>query len=290
MSQVVFIIQHPGHDPREREDEDEKKKQEQEAKLKKLLKENEELQKDIAEVKMTIHTERFSICFLFCRKIARLIFWGNTSRPRGRRRQLRPGPRRRRRARGWRPPQGPQGPATGTSGLTTDESGCECYGRCDMWLSGRVRAGTCEGWGVTRDPGPGVIQSVTRQNSNDPLCLIMGVIKAWTAATEPSEMPDQPNIWKYRSSFHCCPITIWPSHNNLLVLLILTYLCWHLLMIRLRTSLDVKRTESLKGITVFRGQIPGSCSSKVITNDISTNFEFFVRKLWNPTYKLMDDG
>ena len=61
-------------------------------------------------------------------------------------------------------------------------------------------------------------------------------------------------------------------------------------MIRLRTSLDVKRTESLKGITVFRGQIPGSCSSKVITNDISTNFEFFVRKLWNPTYKLMDDG
>ena len=48
--QVVFIIQHPGHDPREREDEDEKKKQEQEAKLKKLLKENEELQRDIAEV------------------------------------------------------------------------------------------------------------------------------------------------------------------------------------------------------------------------------------------------
>merc|ERR1719273_692913 len=46
---VVFIIQHPGHDPREREDEDEKKKQEQEAKLKKLLKENEELQRDIAE-------------------------------------------------------------------------------------------------------------------------------------------------------------------------------------------------------------------------------------------------
>ena len=157
-----------------------------------------------------------------------------------------------------------------------------------MW---GVRVGTCEGWGVTRDPGPGVIQSVTRQNSNDPLCLIMGVIKAWTAATEPSEMPDQPNIWKYRSSFHCCPITIWPSHNNLLVLLILTYLWWHLLMIRLRTSLDVKRTESLKGITVFRGQIPGSCSSKVITNDISTiYFEFFVRKLWNPTYKLMDDG
>ena len=48
--QVVFIIQHPGHDPREREDEDEKKKLEQESKLKKLLKENEELQKDIAEV------------------------------------------------------------------------------------------------------------------------------------------------------------------------------------------------------------------------------------------------
>merc|ERR1719415_142262 len=45
---VVFIIQHPGHDPREREDEDEKKKLEQESKLKKLLKENEELQKDIA--------------------------------------------------------------------------------------------------------------------------------------------------------------------------------------------------------------------------------------------------
>ena len=62
-------------------------------------------------------------------------------------------------------------------------------------------------------------------------------------------------------------------------------------MIRLRTSLDVKRTESLKGITVFRGQIPGSCSSKVITNDISIiYFEFFVRKLWNHTYKLMDDG
>ena len=49
---MVFIIQHPGHDPREREDEDEKKKQEQEAKLKKLLKENEELQKDIAEVQL----------------------------------------------------------------------------------------------------------------------------------------------------------------------------------------------------------------------------------------------
>ena len=47
---MVFIIQHPGHDPREREDEDEKKKLEQESKLKKLLKENEELQKDIAEV------------------------------------------------------------------------------------------------------------------------------------------------------------------------------------------------------------------------------------------------
>jgi len=46
---VVFIVQHPGHDPREREDEDEKKKQEQEMKLKKILKENEELQKDIAE-------------------------------------------------------------------------------------------------------------------------------------------------------------------------------------------------------------------------------------------------
>ena len=47
---MVFIIQHPGHDPREREDEDEKKKLEQELKLKKLLKENEELQKEIAEV------------------------------------------------------------------------------------------------------------------------------------------------------------------------------------------------------------------------------------------------
>merc|ERR1712025_845208 len=31
---------------------------------------------------------------------------------------------------------------------------------------------------------------------------------------------------------------------------------------RLRTSIDVKRTESLRGITVFRGQLPGSCSSK----------------------------
>merc|ERR1712106_1271216 len=46
---VVFIVQHPGHDPREREDEDEKKKQEEEMKLKKILKENEELQKEIAE-------------------------------------------------------------------------------------------------------------------------------------------------------------------------------------------------------------------------------------------------
>ena len=45
---MVFIVQHPGHDPREREDEDEKKKQEQEMKLKKILKENEELQKSIA--------------------------------------------------------------------------------------------------------------------------------------------------------------------------------------------------------------------------------------------------
>ena len=34
---------------------------------------------------------------------------------------------------------------------------------------------------------------------------------------------------------------------------------------RLRTSLDVKRTESLRGITVFRGQIPGSGSNKVTT-------------------------
>lgn len=46
---VVFIFQHPGHDPREREDEDVRKKQEQEEKLKKIKKENEELQKDIAE-------------------------------------------------------------------------------------------------------------------------------------------------------------------------------------------------------------------------------------------------
>ena len=47
---VFFIVQHPGHDPREKqEDDDEKKKQEQEAKLKKILKENELLQKDIAE-------------------------------------------------------------------------------------------------------------------------------------------------------------------------------------------------------------------------------------------------
>jgi len=45
---VVFIFQHPGHDPREREDEDVKKKQ-QEEKLKKIKKENEELQKEIAE-------------------------------------------------------------------------------------------------------------------------------------------------------------------------------------------------------------------------------------------------
>ena len=75
MSQVVFIIQHPGHDPREREDEDEKKKQEQEAKLKKLLKENEELQKDIAEVDNDDTNRRIiSICFVLCRKIARLIF------------------------------------------------------------------------------------------------------------------------------------------------------------------------------------------------------------------------
>ena len=77
MSQVVFIIQHPGHDPREREDEDEKKKQEQEAKLKKLLKENEMLQKDIAEVKLSIHTDRAILNLFFliiCRKIARLIF------------------------------------------------------------------------------------------------------------------------------------------------------------------------------------------------------------------------
>lgn len=74
MSQVVFIIQHPGHDPREREDEDEKKKQEQEAKLKKLLKENEELQKDIAEVDNSHTGTLISICFVLCRKIARLIF------------------------------------------------------------------------------------------------------------------------------------------------------------------------------------------------------------------------
>ena len=75
MSQVVFIIQHPGHDPREREDEDEKKKQEQEAKLKKLLKENEMLQKDIAEVKLnTKHKAILISFFLIYRKIARLKF------------------------------------------------------------------------------------------------------------------------------------------------------------------------------------------------------------------------
>lgn len=74
MSQVVFIIQHPGHDPREREDEDEKKKQEQEAKLKKLLKENEMLQKDIAEVKLNAQQRAIFNCFfLICRRIARLI-------------------------------------------------------------------------------------------------------------------------------------------------------------------------------------------------------------------------
>ena len=43
-------MRHPGHDPREREDDDERKKLEQEAKLKQILKENEELQKDIADV------------------------------------------------------------------------------------------------------------------------------------------------------------------------------------------------------------------------------------------------
>ncbi|XP_023343229.1 gamma-aminobutyric acid type B receptor subunit 1 [Eurytemora carolleeae] len=46
---ILFIIRHPGHDPREREDEDEKKKVEQENKLKLILKENEDLQKDIAD-------------------------------------------------------------------------------------------------------------------------------------------------------------------------------------------------------------------------------------------------
>ena len=50
MPKVVFIMRHPGHDPREREDDDERKKLEQEAKLKQILKENEELQKDIADV------------------------------------------------------------------------------------------------------------------------------------------------------------------------------------------------------------------------------------------------
>ena len=43
--------------------------------------------------------------------------------------------------------------------------------------------------GESWEQEPGVIQSVTLHNFNDPLCLIMGVIKAWTAATEPSEMP-----------------------------------------------------------------------------------------------------
>ena len=57
---VVFIVQHPGHDPREREDEDEKKKQEQEAKLKKVLKENERLQKSIAEVRN--QSQYFKFC------------------------------------------------------------------------------------------------------------------------------------------------------------------------------------------------------------------------------------
>ena len=67
---------------------------------------------------------------------------------------------------------------------------------------------------------------------------------------------------------------------------------WHLLMIRLRTSLDVKRTESLKGITVFRGQIPGSCSSKVITNQETSNrsdYTIFVRKLWSHICESADD-
>ena len=63
---MVFIIQHPGHDPREREDEDEKKKLEQELKLKKLLKENEELQKEIAEVVSKEREVRSGNNVLFC--------------------------------------------------------------------------------------------------------------------------------------------------------------------------------------------------------------------------------
>ena len=86
-------------------------------------------------------------------------------------------------------------------------------------------------------------------------------------------------------------MTIWPSHNNLLDFLILKYLWWHLLLIRLRTSLDVKRTESLKGITVFRGQIPGSCSSKVKGIELTESiFNIFYRKLWNLIYKFLNDG
>ena len=60
---MVFIVQHPGHDPREREDEDEKKKQEQEMKLKKILKENEELQKNIAEVWVCLRCNNLNISY-----------------------------------------------------------------------------------------------------------------------------------------------------------------------------------------------------------------------------------
>jgi len=46
---VLFIMRHPGHDPREREDDDERKRLEQETKLKLILKENEDLQKSISD-------------------------------------------------------------------------------------------------------------------------------------------------------------------------------------------------------------------------------------------------
>merc|ERR1719282_2068068 len=128
---VVFIIQHPGHDPREREDEDEKKKQEQEAKLKKLLKENEELQKDIAEKDRKIDLLRKHIA------------------------------------------------------MRREQAEREAR-------EAEEREREDNGGG---DTGAGVMVA--------------------------------------------------PNGT-----------------LRLRTSLDVKRTESLKGITVFRGQIPGSCSSK----------------------------
>merc|ERR1719422_2492357 len=128
---VVFIIQHPGHDPREREDEDEKKKIEQELKLKKLLKDNEILQKEIAEKDRKIDILRKHLAMK--KEIA-------------------------------------EKEAKEAERLAMDSA----------------RGG---------DTGAGAMVA--------------------------------------------------PNGT-----------------LRLRTSLDVKRTESLKGITVFRGQIPGSCSSK----------------------------